>query len=492
MFAVVHFPDFVLQAGLRGAPELWELPVALVDPGLTPLRVCAVTKGARSCGVSEGATPTQALARCQDIRIRHRSLAAEAAATEATLQCAYGFSPSLELTSLGMVTLDLRGLAALADNDPAALERWAQRLRAALAALDLRAQVGVGPTPNLARHAARWTDTLQIVIAPREFIAGLPVAALEPSTHVAEILAQWGIRSVGELLALGQAEVADRLGLEALALFAAASPTASRPLRCVRPSERFEEVFDFEEPVETLEPLLFLLRRFVDQLCLRLEPAGLVAQQLTLRLQLESGGPALEQILRVPEPTRASEILFRMLHTHLESVRTEAAITGVGLIVHPSSPTQRQFGLFETVLRDPHQLQETLDRLSALLGAERVGSPVRQPGHQRDAFKLVPPDFENAPAQQWVQPELLQPVPWRRLRPSPAAQVETQEGRPVSVRCAVANGKLKITVGPWRASGNWWEPSAWAREDWAVETDQGSVCRLSRESEGWRATDVLD
>lgn len=491
MFAVLHLPDFGLQASLRGAAELWEQPVALVDAASTTPRVCSVTASARAQGVGEGLTPTQALARCGTIRIRHRSPEREAAANEAVLQCAYGFSPHLEATGPGLFTLDLRGLATLADADAAALESWAGRLSTALAALDLRARVGIGPTPNLARHAARWTDALQVVAEPARFIAGLPVAALEPSPHVATILAKWGIRDVGELLALGQPAVAERLGLEALGLFAAASVTASRPLRLVRPGERFDEAFDFEEPVETSEPLLFLLRRFVDQLCLRLEPLGLVARQATLRLRLESG-EVHERVLRVPEPTRTADILFRMLHTHLETVRTASPVVGVGLSFDPGQPTQRQFSLFETVLRDPHQLQETLARLSALLGADRVGSPERQPGHRRDAFKLVPPDFENVPASGPVRPALLRPVPWRRLRPAPVAAVDVEHTKPTALRCAVAVGKLKITIGPWRASGQWWEPAAWAREDWDAETANGTVCRLSREADGWRVTGVLD
>ena len=70
--------------------------------------------------------------------------------------------------------------------------------------------------------------------------------------------------------------------------------------------------------------------------------------------------------------------------------------------------------------------------------------------------------------------------------------MDIKDAKPSSLRCAVADGKLKITVGPWRASGQWWEPAAWAREDWDAETADGTVCRLSREADGWRVTGVLD
>src|SRR6185503_6292961 len=113
MFAVLYLPQFALQAALRHESELWAQPVALVDPALSTPRVCDATPPARALGVTEGLTPTQALARCRDVLIRHRSPAQEAAGTDAVLQCAYSFSPSIENTSPGTVTLDLLGLAEL-------------------------------------------------------------------------------------------------------------------------------------------------------------------------------------------------------------------------------------------------------------------------------------------------------------------------------------------------------------------------------------------
>jgi len=493
MYAVVHLPEFALQAALRGAPELRREAVALVDPDRSPPRVCAVTPPARERGVAEGLTPTQAMARCEGVRIRHRSAARESEASDAVLQCAFGFSPHIEASGPGLLTLDLRGLSELSGSGTDVLNAWAGRLRTVLEALDLDARIGVGSTPDIARHAARATAAVRVVEGTEAFVAGLPVSALEPSTHVAEILGRWGVRTVGELRALGQAEVTERLGLEALGLFAAASATAVRPLRLARPVERFEEGFEFGEPVETLEPVLFLLRRFTDSLCLRLDPSGLVARAVTLRLRLESG-QSHERLLRVPEPTRRPEILLRMLHTHLETLRTDTAVCAVALSVDPGRPPQRQFGLFESVLRDPHQFQETLARLSALLGAERVGSPARLPGHRRDSFRLVPPDFEEAPSSGPPRPELLRPVPWRRLRPEPEAAVEVKgpDDVPMSVRCAVVNGRLRVSVGPWKSSGNWWEPGAWSREDWDAQASSGAVVRLTREAGRWHVAGLLD
>ena len=348
---------------------------------------------------------------------------------------------------------------------PEALAQWAREIQKAIHALGLRSRVGVGPTPNVARHAARWGDGLGIATHPEAWIASLPVAALDPSDATAGILEQWGIRTVGALLALGQQEVTERLGLEAFALFAAASPSASRPLKHVLPAERYEESFDLAEPVETLEPLLFLLRRFIEQLSRRLEPAGLAATAMRLLLRLESGA-AVDQHLAIPSPTRDVDALFRMVCTRLETMRTDAPVAGVSLHVLPVRPGQRQLGLFESALKDPLRYHETLARLSALVGADRVGSPLRENSHRPDAFRLVPPDFENAPRVEAVRNPVA-PLPIRRFRPPLPAEVSTspsttlpaspnpgvaavtgQDGRPpVALRCMIAHGRLRIEIG---------------------------------------------
>jgi protein ImuB len=496
MFAAVYLPQFSLQAVLRHEPEPWRKPVALVDPSLSTPIVCDLTETARQSGVTEGLTPTQALARCREIVIRHRSPNQEMAATDVLLQCAFGFSPNIEATAPGVCTLDLQGLAVLSQANARQMTAWAERLRRVLTTFGLRAQVGIALTPNLARQAACWSQEVVVIENPREFMEALPVASLEPSTDVATILEKWGIRTVGELVLLGQEAVAERIGLEALALFAAASTTSTRPLRLAQPAERFHESFEFEPPVETSEPLLFILRRFVDQLCPRLELLQVVAASLRLRLGLESG-ERLERVLRVPQPTAQADVLFRMLQTYLETLRTDAPIVTVFLEADPGPREQKQLGLFEVALRDPHQFRETLARLAALLGADRVGTPVLDDSHHPDAFKLVPPDFENAPTvNESSASGLLTALPIRRLRPRMNAVIQTEAtvlaNQPVSLRCAAAQGTLRVALGPWRASGQWWESAAWQREEWDVETSDGTVVRLNQDSNGWQVEGILD
>jgi protein ImuB len=79
------------------------------------------------------------------------------------------------------------------------------------------------------------------------------------------ILHQWGIHSLGQFAALEKEDVALRLGPEAVRMWERATGTATRLLKLVEPPESFIESFEFENEIETSEPLLFMLRRFLEQ-----------------------------------------------------------------------------------------------------------------------------------------------------------------------------------------------------------------------------------
>src|SRR6202022_1820139 len=227
-------------------------------------------------------------------------------------------------------------------------------------------------------------------------------AAIDRQAEVQEILAilhKWGIHTLGQLAALDKEELRARLGNEAVTLWLRANGQANRLLKLVQPPESFDESFEFDHEIETAEPLLFMLRRFLEQLALRLGAIYLVAKELTLRITFANppwDGSAVadkqtyERVFKIPQPTNDVDLLFRMLQTHLENFKSEHPIVAVGLSAQPIRPVSQQFGLFETALRNPQQLYETLARLSALLGSDRVGTPIKEETHRPAAFRMEP------------------------------------------------------------------------------------------------------
>src|SRR5215216_565667 len=112
-------------------------------------------------------------------------------------------------------------------------------------------------------------------------------AAKDREARIQQILAilhKWGIHTLGQFAALDKEQVGARLGPEALRMWERANGQSNRLLKLVRPPESFEESFEFENEIETAEPLLFMLHRFLEQLTVRLAAIYLVANELTLRI----------------------------------------------------------------------------------------------------------------------------------------------------------------------------------------------------------------
>ena len=308
--------------------------------------------------------------------------------------------------------------------------------------------------------------------------------------QILSILHKWGVHTLGQLAILDREQLGARLGPEVIQMWERANGQSNRVLKLIRPPESFEESFEFENEIETAEPILFMLRRFLEQLAIRLSGIYLVTKELTLRIAFMDK-QIYERIFKIPQPTNNVDLLFRMLHTHLENFKSKYPIVAVALSAQPIKPAREQFGLFETTLRNPHQLSETLARLTALLGADRVGTPVLEETHRPDAFRMEAFLWHGLPA----HPIGRMPMPraaLRRFRPNVSASVLLDEDGPVHVRGADVRGKIIEQRGPFLISGNWWDEKSWTRAEWDLDLEDGKLVRC-HESEGtWRIDGVYD
>jgi protein ImuB len=309
--------------------------------------------------------------------------------------------------------------------------------------------------------------------------------------QILTILHKWGIHTLGQFASLDREQMGARLGPEAVRMWERANGQSNRVLKLIRPPESFEESFEFENEIETAEPLLFMLRRFLDQLAVQLSGIYLVAKELTLRITFRDK-QIYERIFKIPQPTNNVDLLFRMLHTHLENFKSKHPIVAVALSAHPIKPAREQFGLFETTLRNPHQLSETLARLIALLSADRVGTPILEETHRPDAFRIEPFAWQVG-AIDLNRPKAIEPTfrtALRRFRPNVSASVLLDEEGPVHVRGADVRGKIIEQRGPFLISGNWWDEKSWARAEWDLQLEDGELvrCHESPPSSNYGAT----
>jgi protein ImuB len=313
--------------------------------------------------------------------------------------------------------------------------------------------------------------------------------------QIITILHKWGIHTLGQLAALDKEQLGARLSPEAIRMWERANGQSNRVLKLVRPPESFTESFEFENEIETAEPLLFILHRFLEQLAIRLGALYLVAKELALQITF-TNKKNYERVFKIPQPTNDADLLFRMLHTHLENFKSEHAIIAVSLEAHPTKAVREQFGLFETTLRNPYQLSETLARLIALLGSERVGTPVIEETHRPDAFRMEPFSWavvadssavasakEDVPSgknrQSGSDSHALRTAyatrALRRFRPAVSASVLLDADTPAHVRSTEICGKVIEQRGPYLISGNWWDQKSWARAEWDLEMENDEL-----------------
>src|SRR6266571_6339826 len=320
--------------------------------------------------------------------------------------------------------------------------------------------------------------------------SALPEDRQSEIRQILEILHKWGIHTLGQFAALNREDLGARLGSEAVRLWECANGKTTRLLKLVQPPESFAESFEFENEIETAEPLLFMLRRFLQQLAVRLSAIYLVARELTLLITF-ANKQHYERVFKIPQPTNDVDLLFRMLQTHLENFKSEYPIIAVALDAQPVKPASQQFGLFETALRDPNQLAETLARLTGLLGTDRVGTPVLEETHRPDAFRMEPfacnvsIRFAADTAASTEEKKDALGVALRRFRPTESASGFLSENMPPHLRSANLSGKIADQRGPYFASGNWWDEKSWKRAEWDLQLEDGVVVRCHQSEEQW-------
>ena len=481
MFAVIELPDFPLQALLRMEPARRQQAVVLLDGEGRRALVAQVHAGVE--GVKPGMTAGQALAANPAACFVPRSPAAEREADALLLATCWSLSPAVEATAPGRCTIDLRGA------ERAKLPERLQAVRERLAAQALAARVGFAANPSIARFAAHVAAPECWVDDERTFLAALPIELLPLAPDEAQFMADLGLRTFGALTGLPRAALNHRLGPRGETLWALAAGEWTGTLRPAPFPTRFLAETELAEPVETLDPLLFVLRRQAERLAAEVAATGLGVHRLVLRLRLEN-----EQIYArsfdLPEPAGSVEALFAVLEHHLGALRTEAAIAALSLEAFPARRREEQAGLFDTGLTDAPAFFATLGRLSAVAGNENVGTPRQADTHRPDAIVLAPPASSVPERQAPGGPEPHGPL-LRRLRPPPVATVELTDARPSFVVSSLVQGEVTVLRRPFRADGGWFDRQAWALEEWDVRIADG-LYRLRHEPAGWSIEGIYD
>ena len=394
------------------------------------------------------------------------------------LDCARQFSPLVEITSEDTVTFDVRGLNRLhgsLSNIASEIDR----------VIGIPANIAIAANPDTAVHASRGIAGITVVAVGEEAqaLAGLSLHLLGCPSEMGETFQLWGIRTFGQFAQLPPLGVAARLGQEGTYWQRMAQGAVRRQLRPVGEGASFTRQLELDDPILLLEPLLFLLGRFLHELCTDLVSRSLATNEVRLRLRLDKGAEhALT--LRLPVATADQKMLLKLLHLELSERSPNAAITAIHLAMEPAKPQTTQEGLFAAAYPFPEKIELTVARIRHLVGPENIGSPRVLDTHRPDSFVMEPfaPSAQHAATSNNGSVRMA----FRRFRPPQSAKVIV-ERHPVHIASPSARGAIGTAKGPWFTSGNWWRTDTWQREEWDVAVASGALYRIFQDlaSKSW-------
>ncbi len=316
------------------------------------------------------------------------------------------------------VWLDITGAAHLVGGEQALLDELCARVQT----LGHRAQAAIAAGPRIAQALARFalnpsvSNNSALVVQHRPYttviakdvtnvLSSLPISVLPLDPDTVGFFLRLGIFNVGALGKLPRAELAPRLGLRAPEVLDLATGYDPLPLVPYEPPRVLVEEMNFDDPITSVEPLLFVLRSMTSRLASRLEARGEACQAIALHLPLDKSivrlrnpnginpdEPVLSLDIDMPAPLSNAADLHRTLRTKLEKTALVAPTTGMRMEVSQIVEAHRtQIDLSRDKAVRPDALPTLLAELSADIGADCVGVLESTAAHRPEArSRFVP------------------------------------------------------------------------------------------------------
>jgi protein ImuB len=295
MVVCIHIPRFELTVAAGGAQTLAGRALALAPMVGAQLCVGEVSGAAEAYGVTAGMTLGEALARCPELGLIPADPLAVAEVWESVMCALEGIGAAVEPAREGLAFFDADGLRGMHGSD-------AHTIAVARRALCRPAKIGAGPTRFCALGAALTTNTRRAKVidaqtAPRH-LAARQVDLLgfrEETAMLVEPLRRLGVRTLGELRALGRDALADRFGEPGVLAHRLASGDDG-PLVPRSVEDTLEESLDVGDAGSgaMLQRVLGVL---VDRLLARTERRGRTLRAVVLSARLIGGETWRERVV---------------------------------------------------------------------------------------------------------------------------------------------------------------------------------------------------
>ena len=426
------------------------------------------------------------------------------------------FTPEAEALRPGLHVFGARGPSRYFGGEQALAGLVA---RAGAGAVPSAPKVGVGVADGLfaaglaARAAAAPVAVL--VVPPqqnRQFLAKLPLISLsdpvsplhpdEDGTEaLLDVLWRLGIRKLGDLAALSEADVLGRFGRPGLLAYRLAWGLDDRPLRAQASGDSASVEAEIDPPADRIETVAFMARALADGMVARLARDGLDCVCVGIEAHSDSGHASSHRWrheLRFGAADIVDRVRWQMEGWYRSPERPTGPVTLIRITPCVTAPADgRQLGMWGARSEADERATRTLARVQGLLGAEAVTVP-RLAGGRRpaDTGRRVPlgaagdaDSTQDAPAagtrngrrnRKAKAKAADAPWPGRLPAPSPAVvlaqpepvEITDRDGAPVSVsgrgeastppqQFTDSTGRSQAVAawaGPWPLDERWWCP----------------------------------
>ena len=279
-----------------------------------------------------------------------------------------------------------------------------------LFAAGLAARVAAGTSRPLAARASntQWravklSASAAVLVVPhqqsRPFLSVLPlislsdpISPLHPDEGGAEalldVLWRLGIRMLGDLAALSEADVLGRFGWPGLLAHRLACGLDDRPLQAEAVGKDAGAEAEIDPPADRIETVAFMARSLADAMVARLARYGLDCVCIDIEAESDSGHASRRRWrheLRFNAAAVVDRVRWQLEGWYRSSERPTGPVTLIRITPCVVAPADgRQLGMWGARSEADERAAKALARLQGLLGAEAVTVP-RLAGGRRPA-----------------------------------------------------------------------------------------------------------
>ena len=442
------------------------------------------------------------------------------------------FTPLAEALRPGLHAFGARGPSRFFGGERALAELVA---KAVASALPSASKAGVGVADSLfaaglaARAAAVSTDVL--VVPPKQsqpFLGDLPLISLsdpvsplhgdeDRAEALLDVLWRLGIRTLGDLAALSEADVLGRFGWLGLLAHRLAWGLDDHPLQTEVVGEDADAVAEIDPPADRIETVAFTARALADDMLARLNRDGLDCMCVDIEAHSDSGHASHRRWrheFRFGAADIVDRVRWQLEGWYRSPERPTGPITLIRMtpcVVAPSDG--RQLGMWGATSATDERAARVLARVQGLLGVEAVTVPRLASGRRpADTGRRLPYDAaaRSQEAKKTKKKAKAADAPWPGRLPPPQPAVVLAQPEPITVTDC---GGAPVTVGgrgeasappwqvtnsrgdrrrvvswtgPWPLDERWWRPSVRRRQArFQMVLDDGSAHLCVLESGRW-------